>query len=102
MFQNGGTPGGIWAGYNGGTNTVNTAIAGSVIVDSFATIRAASGTGVGLYNYGVGSLSAKLEQSSTISAPQWGVSAFAQGGGNVTISNSGAIAMTGVTCRITA
>ncbi len=91
MNSGGGEPGGIWAGYNGGSNTVNTAIAGSVIVDSFAAINAEAGAGIGIYNDGVGNVSLTLETTSAISAPLQGVSAFAQGGGNVTIVNKGTV-----------
>jgi hypothetical protein len=87
----GGSPGGIWAGYSNGS-TVNTAVAGNVSVDNFATIQAAAGAGIGLYNLGVGNVSLTLESSSAITAPSMGVRAFAQGGGNVTIRNSGTIA----------
>jgi large repetitive protein len=89
----GGQPAGIWAGYNpGGTGIVNTHVAGNVIVDNSATINAASGAGIGLYNFGVGSLSATLEASSLINAVTAGLNAFAQGGGNVTLINNGTIA----------
>src|SRR5205807_7825686 len=46
----GNQPGGIWAGYApGGTvQTINTHVAGNVIVDNSATINAASGVGIGL------------------------------------------------------
>ena len=89
----GGQPAGIWAGYNpGGTGIVNTHVAGNVIVDNSATINAASGAGIGLYNFGVGSLSATLEASSLINAVTAGLNVFAQGGGNVTLVNSGTIA----------
>jgi large repetitive protein len=89
----GGQPAGIWAGYNpGGTGIVNTHVAGSVIVDNSATINAASGAGIGLYNFGVGSVSATLEAASSINAVTAGLNIFAQGGGNVTITNNGTIA----------
>ncbi|HLG85041.1 MAG TPA: Ig-like domain-containing protein [Bradyrhizobium sp.] len=91
MGPGGGQPGGIWAGYNGGGNAVNTAIAGNVIVDSFAAIDAAAGAGIGMYNFGVGSVTATVESSSSITAPLWGITAFAQGGGGVTIANMGTI-----------
>jgi hypothetical protein len=88
----GGSPGGIWAGYNNNnSNTFNSAIAGNVIIDNFAAINASAGTGVGMYNYGVGNINLTLESTSAINAPLQGVSAFAQGGGNVTIANSGVI-----------
>ncbi len=88
----GGQPAGIWAGYNaGGSGNVNSLVAGSVIVDNSATINAASGAGVGLYNFGIGSVSATLEASSSIHAVSAGANVFAQGGGNVTITNNGTI-----------
>jgi hypothetical protein len=88
----GGQPGGIVAGYNnGGANIVSSAIAGSVIIDSFATINAAAGDGDEIYNFGVGNVSLTLESTSAINAPLQAVSAFAQGGGNVTIVNKGTI-----------
>jgi hypothetical protein len=94
----GGEPGGIWAGYTpGGVQTVNANVAGNVIVDNFATINAASGVGIGLYNWAIGNLTATLESSSAITAPTTGVTAYAQGGGNVSITNHGTIAVaTGV------
>ncbi|MGZ5874122.1 MAG: beta strand repeat-containing protein [Bradyrhizobium sp.] len=89
----GGQPSGIWAGYNpGGAGIVNTHVAGNVTVDNSATINAASGAGIGLYNFGVGSLSATLEASSLINAVTAGLNVFAQGGGNVTLINNGKIA----------
>ena len=63
-----------------------------MIVDNSATINAASGVGIGLYNFGVGSISATLEASSSINAVTAGLNVFAQGGGNVTIINDGTIA----------
>ena len=92
MFNGGGQPGGIVAGYNNnGSNTVNSGIAGAVVVDSYATINSAAGFGIELYNWGVGGVSVTLESSSAITAPKTGVTAVASGGGNVTISNSGTI-----------
>ena len=89
----GGQPGGIWAGYiPGGGQAVNTHVAGNVIVDNSATINAAAGVGIGLYNWGVGNISATLEASSSIKAVATGLNVFAQGGGNVTIVNKGTIA----------
>jgi large repetitive protein len=87
-----GEPGGIWAGYTpGGVQAVNANVAGNVIVDNFATINASSGVGIGLYNWGIGNLTAILESSSAIIAPAVGVNAYAQGGGNVSITNHGMI-----------
>jgi large repetitive protein len=87
-----GEPGGIWAGYTpGGVQSVDPNVAGNVIVDNFAVINAASGVGIGLYNWGVGNITATLESSSSITAPATGVNADALGGGNVSITNLGTI-----------
>src|SRR5262249_33600194 len=94
MGSGGGTPGGIWAGYSNGPNTVNTAVLGNVVIDNFATIQAAAGVGIGIYNWGVGNINLTLESSSAIEAPVNGLSIFSQGGGNVTIANSGTIVST--------
>src|SRR5260370_20303465 len=92
MSRGGGQARGIWAGYTpGGVATVNTNVHGDVVVDSGAIINAASGVGIGLYNWSVGNISAILEASSSITAVSNGVDVFAQGGGNVTIVNSGTV-----------
>ena len=92
MFTGGGQPGGIWGGYSaGGSQTVNSFVHGNVMVDTGATINASAGVGVGLYNFGTGTITATLEQSSAITAVSAGLNIFAQGGGNITIVNHGAI-----------
>ena len=64
---------------------------GNVTVDNAANINAASGVGIGLYNFGVGNLSATIRPTSTVTAISAGVNAFAQGGGSVSIVNQGVI-----------
>jgi hypothetical protein len=92
MSTGGGQPAGILAGYTpGGVGAVNSNVHGNVVVDNGAIVNAASGVGVGLYNWGVGNLTATLENSSAITAQAAGVSAYAQGGGNVSITNHGII-----------
>jgi hypothetical protein len=92
MGGNGSWPAGIWAGYNpGDTSAFNAAVAGNVTLDNFATINAAAAIGIALYNWGTGNVGGTLESSSSITAPIAGVSAYAQGGGNVTLTNSGSI-----------
>jgi hypothetical protein len=87
-----GVPSGISAGYNnGGTATTSSNVQGNVIVDSSATITAALGFGVNLFNFGVGNLTATFENSSAITAPTTGVNAFAPGGGSVSINNHGTV-----------
>ncbi|HEV2970327.1 MAG TPA: hypothetical protein VGY55_10070, partial [Pirellulales bacterium] len=93
MPTGGGLSGGIWAGY--GTGTISTSIQGNVLVDNSAIINAASGAGIGLYNWGVGNLTATLETSSAITAQAIGVNAYALGGGNVSITNHGTITVAG-------
>ena len=82
---------GINAGYNGGSGTVNTSVAGNVFVDDYAAINAASGPGINLYNFGTGNLSATVEAGAAVAGATAGLNAYAQGGGNVTIANSGTL-----------
>jgi hypothetical protein len=90
--QGGGQPGGIWAGYNpSNQGRVNSSVAGNVIVDNSAVINAPAGAGIGLYNYGTGTVSLTLETTSAITSELAGVNAAAQGGGNVTVANAGSI-----------
>ncbi len=88
----GGVPSGISAGYsNNSSGITSSSIQGNVAVDSSATINAASGFGVSLFNLGVGSETVTLESSSAITAQAVGVNAFAQGGGSVSITNLGSV-----------
>jgi hypothetical protein len=64
---------------------------GNVVIDNAANINATSGVGIGLYNFGVGNLSATIEAPSIVKAITAGVNAFAQGGGSVSIVNQGTI-----------
>jgi hypothetical protein len=90
--QGGGQPGGIWAGYNpSNAGTVNSNVVGAVIVDNSAVINAPAGAGIGLYNYGIGTVSVTLETTSAITSELWGVNAATQGGGNLTVINKGSI-----------
>jgi hypothetical protein len=97
MPSGNGLPGGIQAGYNGGSGTVNSNVLGNVVVDSSANINTAFGYGIELYNDGLGNLTATLESSSAITAPKVGVNAYTPGGGNVSVTNHGTITVaTGV------
>src|SRR5260370_40175453 len=92
MSQGGGQPAGISAGYTpGGVGAVNAGVQGNVTIDSSAIINAPSGEGIGLYNWGIGNISATLEAASSINAVATGMNVFAQGGGNVTIANNGTL-----------
>ena len=84
-------PAGINAGYNGGSSTVNTSVNGYVALDDFASINAPSGFGINLYNFGVGYVSATIEAGATVVGAAVGLNAYAQGGGNVTITNNGRV-----------
>ncbi|MBR0712180.1 Ig-like domain-containing protein [Bradyrhizobium liaoningense] len=89
FFSGGGTPAGISAGYSV-LSPAN--IHGNVVVDNAATVTAASGSGINLYNNGNGSISATLRPTSSITAAQGaGVTAFSAAGGSITINNQGAI-----------
>ncbi|MBB4369391.1 hypothetical protein GGD63_002179 [Bradyrhizobium sp. cir1] len=89
FFSGGGTPAGISAGYSV-LSPAN--IHGNVVLDNAATVTAASGSGINLYNNGNGSISATLRPTSSITAAQGaGVTAFSAAGGNITIDNQGAI-----------
>ncbi|WP_212333476.1 hypothetical protein [Bradyrhizobium manausense] len=94
FFSGGGTPAGISAGYA----IVSPAnIHGNVVVDNSATVVAASGSGINLYNNGNGSISATLRPTSSIIAEKGpGVGAFSAAGGSITINNQGAITAAGI------
>ncbi|UVO39384.1 cadherin-like domain-containing protein [Bradyrhizobium arachidis] len=89
VFSGGGTPAGISAGYG---VLSPASIHGNVVLDNSATVTAASGSGINLYNNGNGSISATLRPTSSINAAQGaGVTAFSAAGGNIGIDNQGAI-----------
>ena len=92
MGTGGGQPAGILAGYTAGSgNTVTPGVHGNVVLDNAAAINADAGAGIILYNYGVGNVSATLEASSIVSGITAGMNIFANGGGNVTVANSGTL-----------
>ncbi|MDN4983836.1 Ig-like domain-containing protein [Bradyrhizobium sp. WYCCWR 13022] len=89
VFSGGGTPAAISAGYG---VLSPASIHGNVVLDNSATVTAASGSGINLYNNGNGSISATLRPTSSINAAQGaGVTAFSAAGGNIGIDNQGAI-----------
>ncbi len=84
-----GQPPGINAGYNPGSSGIsNTNVNGTIIVDNFANVSAAAGTGIGATNYGNGSVTVTDEVSTTVSGAQNGISAASRstGSGSVTIN----------------
>ena len=89
---NGGFPAGISAGYNpNNQGLVNSNVLGNVDIYDTANITTASGFGINLYNFSAGYLQATIEPATTVSAPTAGVNAYAQGGGNVTVTNDGTL-----------
>ncbi|WP_461327569.1 Ig-like domain-containing protein [Bradyrhizobium huanghuaihaiense] len=94
FLSGGGTPAGISAGYS----VVSPAnIHGNVVVDNAATVTAASGPGINLYNNGNGNISATLRPTSSVVAAQGsGVNAFSAAGGSITINNQGVISAAGI------
>ncbi|UWU74072.1 Ig-like domain-containing protein [Bradyrhizobium huanghuaihaiense] len=94
FLSGGGTPAGISAGYS----VVSPAnIHGNVVVDNAATVTAASGPGINLYNNGNGTISATLRPTSSVVAAQGsGVNAFSAAGGSITINNQGVISAAGI------
>ncbi|MBR0841063.1 cadherin-like domain-containing protein [Bradyrhizobium liaoningense] len=95
FFANGSGPSGIAAGFGSSNGQVNSAVQGNVVVNTSASVTAASGWGLNLYNFGTGNISATVQAGSVIKAPLVGVNAFAQGGGSVTIINNGSITSSG-------
>ena len=89
----GGAPAaGILAGYNGFNNTVQNALAGNVTVDDFASITAAANTdGIRAFNYGTGNVKVTAEPSASITGGRYGIGAFGNNGGNVSVFENGAV-----------
>ena len=81
VLDNGGSPGGIVAGYTGGSLAANLNVNGTVIVTDFANITAAAGDGIRAYNYGNGNVTVNDSSGTTVSGAQYGIAAFAVSGG---------------------
>ncbi|MGY8630971.1 Ig-like domain-containing protein [Bradyrhizobium sp. 14AA] len=95
FFSNANGPSGIAAGFSTSNGQLNPAIHGDVVVNTSAAITAAAGWGLNLYNFGTGNVSGTVQSGSVIKAPVVGLNAFAQGGGSVTLINSGSITSLG-------
>jgi hypothetical protein len=91
LNQSGNAPAGIQAGYTGATSgsAVNSAVNGTVVVDNHADITAAAGYGIHAYNYGNGDVTVTTAKTSSITAADTAIGAFANGGGNVSVTNEG-------------
>ena len=99
------TPGGIKAGYNGGTTTAaNLNVTGNVIINNNANITAAAGWGIDAFNYGNGDVTVNDSAQTAVSGPT-GIGAYQESGGtgdvDVTVAagasaNNGAV-VTGTT-----
>ena len=85
----GGSPAaGILAGYNF-NSSADGSVAGSLIIDDYASISAPSGTdGIRGLNYGVGDITITAEASAVISGGRYGIAGFGNDGGDVQINNS--------------
>ncbi|WP_247432182.1 VCBS domain-containing protein [Bradyrhizobium sp. 44] len=96
--NDGTTPGGIIAGYKpGGTGTFSNAVKGDVTVTSDATIIADAGYGIEAFTWGAGNLTVTTGAASSITAAGTAIGAFDHGGGAVSVTNNGsAIGAVGV------
>jgi large repetitive protein len=85
---NGSPAAGILAGYNFNGSPDNN-VAGSLIIDDYASISAASGTdGIRGFNYGTGDITITAESGAVISGGRYGIAGIGHDGGNVQINNS--------------
>ena len=88
--NDGGTPGGIIAGYKpGGVATFSGAVNGDVIVDSDATITADAGYGIEAFTWGIGNVTVTTGATSSIAAAGTAIRASDHGGGDVSVTNEG-------------
>lgn len=93
LNNDGGTPGGIIAGYRpGGNATFSGAVNGDVTVDSDAKITADAGYGIEAFTWGVGDVTVTTGALSSITAAGTAIGAFDHGGGNVSVTNEGSAA----------
>jgi hypothetical protein len=82
---------GILAGYNYNSSAADN-VHGNVVIDDHASITAAAGTdGIRGYNYGTGNVTITVESGAVIDGPRYGVDAFGDDGGNVSVTNHGSI-----------
>ena len=89
----GGLPGGIVAGYQGTAASVggaNAAVHGSVTVDNYGDITAASGYGIEAYNYGVGNVTVS-NAGAIVSGPVGVYVVTAEPSDTTSITNSGTV-----------
>ena len=85
------TPSGIDAGYNS-NNLAEPNVAGAVIVDDFASIVAPAGTnGITAFNFGTGNITVTAEFDASITAGHYGIGAFGNNGGNVSVISDGSV-----------
>ena len=60
-------------------------------VNNYANITASAGWGVVGFNYGTGNVTVTAEAGSSITAPAFGIAAYALDGGNANITNDGTV-----------
>ncbi len=88
---NGSPAAGILAGYNFNGSPVDS-VAGSLIIDDYASISAPSGTdGIRGFNYGVGDITITAEAVAIISGGRYGIGAIGHDGGDAHINNSATV-----------
>ncbi|WP_426411144.1 VCBS domain-containing protein [Bradyrhizobium ganzhouense] len=104
LNQGGNPPAGIQAGYAGATTgaSANTGVNGTVVVNNYANITAAAGSGIDAYNYGNGDVTVNSFAGTTISVAgtqSYGIEASAQSGGtgNITVTLGANVTISGAT-----
>jgi hypothetical protein len=79
------------AGYNF-NNSADDSVAGSLIIDDYASISASNGTdGIRGFNYGIGDITIAAEAGATISGGRYGIAAIGHDGGEAHINNSATV-----------
>ena len=95
-------PGGILAGYLGGSTLPTTfpltSLYGNVVVNNFANISAAAGDGIRAYNFGIGNVTVNDEAGSIVlgggdpvNGYEDGIDATNEGSGNIDVSTAAGI-----------
>ncbi|WP_027556498.1 hypothetical protein, partial [Bradyrhizobium sp. Cp5.3] len=88
LNPSGSQPQGIAAGYYGNNGTANTAINGTVTINNNGNVTAAAGYGLDGYNYGNGNVTVNDGANTSVSGAQYGIGAFnnSKGSGSVAVN----------------
>ena len=100
---NGSPAAGVLAGFNF-NSSADDSVAGSVIIDDFASISAPDGTdGIRGFNYGIGDITVTAEAGATISGGRYGIAANGHDGGDARITNAATVngASAGISAQTT-